>query len=66
MKRIKYFIVWFLEASCEYTHWLTWRRFWANFWSKHNMPFGLGWHCPLADLSARLDERWNTGVWKEV
>jgi hypothetical protein len=22
------------------------------------------WYCKLAELSARLDEKWKTGVWK--
>lgn len=22
------------------------------------------WFCPLAELSARLDEKWNTGEWQ--
>ncbi len=24
----------------------------------------LKWHCQLAELSSRLDEKWQTGVWK--
>lgn len=41
------------DPLCRWTHPITNRRPWL--WFFH--------HCPLAELSFRLEERWNTGAW---
>ena len=60
MLKIKSFIVRATERSCDMTHWVTHHRPWL--WLPR-LPGGLCVHCPLADLSDRLDERWGTGRW---
>lgn len=60
--RIKRLIVAGLERACDLTHPITHHRPWL--WLPH--PKGIAWHCPLADLSARLDERWGTRQWGEA
>lgn len=54
---MKRWIVAALEATCDWTHLVTWRRPWI--W----LPIRNGW-CPLANLSLALDERWETGHWR--
>jgi hypothetical protein len=53
-KKIQAWIVDNLERVCSWTHFITLHRPWL--WL-----FG---HCPLASWSARLDDKWETGVWK--
>lgn len=56
MKRL---IVKWLEKACVWTHPITHHRPWL--W----LPIRNGW-CPLARLSDRLDQRWQTGEWKTL
>lgn len=52
----KKFIVVGLEKSCNF----------IDYRIIPHLPEGLQahWYCHLAELSARLDERWKTGVWE--
>lgn len=60
MRYIKYSIVWFLESLDRvFDHVPTYSDDKFCAWG--------GWGCRmrLADYSARLDDRWKTGLWKE-
>lgn len=46
----------FLEHACTWTHPVTLHRPWL--W--------LFRHCPLATLSSRLEDKWETGAWKKA
>jgi hypothetical protein len=70
-KKMRRLAVRLLDDACCWTHWLTWHRPWLWLgWRKGRLPvIGLCAHCPLAELSSRLDERWfpdGDGEWKPV
>jgi hypothetical protein len=52
----KQWIVRSLENWCDRLHFITHHRPWL--WVFRD-------HCPLASLSFRLDEKWDTGVWSD-